>query len=56
VAGDDGSGRPRCRSAGEVLPLLDEYLKRFPRAKASLGNGTLEDVVKGAVMVRCRLR
>ena len=39
----------------EVLPLLDEYLKRFPRAKASLGNGTLGDVVKRAVMVRCRL-
>jgi len=40
----------------EVLPLLDGYLKRFPRAKASMGNGTLEDVVKRAVMVRCRLR
>lgn len=40
----------------EVLPLLDGYLKRFPRAKASRGNGTLEDVVKRAVMVRCRLR
>ena len=40
----------------EVLPLLDGYLKRFPRAKASMGNGTLEDAVKRAVMVRCRLR
>lgn len=40
----------------ELQPLRDEYLKRFPRAKASLGNGTLEDVVKRAVVVRCRLR
>jgi hypothetical protein len=40
----------------ELLPLLDEYLKRFPRAKASLGNGTLDDMVKRAVIVRCRLR
>jgi hypothetical protein len=30
----------------ELLPLLDEYLKRFPRAKASFGNGTLDDMVK----------
>jgi hypothetical protein len=40
----------------ELVPLLDEYLKRFPRAKASLGNGTLEDMAKRAVIVRCRLR
>jgi deazaflavin-dependent oxidoreductase (nitroreductase family) len=40
----------------ELLPLLDEYLKRFPRAKASLGNGTLQDMVKRTVIVRCRLR
>ena len=39
-----------------VLALLEAYLKRFPRARASLGNGTLDDMAKRAVIVRCRLR
>jgi len=30
----------------ELLPLLDEYLKRFPRAKASFGTALFDDMVK----------
>lgn len=40
----------------ELVPLLGLYLKRFSRATASLGNGSLEDMAKQALIVRCRLR
>lgn len=39
-----------------VAAHLDAYLKRFPRAKKSLGGGTLDDMVSRAVIVRCQLR
>jgi hypothetical protein len=39
-----------------VTPLLEAYLARFPRAAASLGEGTREDQIRRAVIVRCRRR
>ena len=39
-----------------VAPLLDAYLARFPRAAATLGDGTTEARARQAVVVWCRPR
>lgn len=45
VGADDPAG---------IGPLLDAYLQRFPRATRALGDGTPDDRVRRAVMVKCR--
>ena len=37
-------------------PLLEAYLARFPRTVEILGEGTDDDRLTGAVLVRCRPR
>ena len=39
-----------------AAPLLDAYLDRFPRAAASLGEGSRDEQVRRAVLVHCRPR
>ena len=39
-----------------VVPLLNAYLERFPRATRALGTGTGESQVRRAVIVCCRPR
>lgn len=39
-----------------VAPLLDAYSRRYPRAVKALGDGSPDDRVRGAVLVRCRPR
>ena len=39
-----------------IEPLLDTYLDRFPKAGRVLGEGTMQDRARRAVVVRCRPR
>jgi hypothetical protein len=42
--------------ADDIVPLLDVYLRRFPRAASTLGEGSTRERAERAVVVRCRPR
>jgi F420H(2)-dependent quinone reductase len=44
------------RDLDGVAPLVDAYLKRFPRAAKQLGDGSPEERARNAVVVWCRPR